>query len=209
MEYEGIEPLGGPREPGGLKPCRAAEGAGSLPARREEVDHGKGAACTVAFNVVGRNDDRTRAHLFPPRVEGLEEAAHRFQRRAVPRVDQRHLDAKLAGQTGHAQRSVTSVQLVGHREHDQGRQAEPEYGLGDHQMGLELRGVQNEHHRVGLSRAILLTQKHVPGHHLVQAARRKTVHPRKVDHLHRAGRQRDQSGPPLDGHAGVVRNALP
>jgi len=158
--------------------------------------------------VVGGHHDRTGTHLVAPGVKRGEEASYRLQRRPVARIDQRHLHTQLTGQTPAPERTVAPVQFIRHCEHDQRGEPQAQHRLGDHQVGVKARDVENHHHRVRPPVTLQLTQEGVSRDDLIQAARRQPVDSRQVHNIHRSRGRLDDAGPPLDGDPRVVRHAL-
>ncbi len=74
---------------------------------------------------------------------------------------------------------------------------------------VEVRGVENDHQRIGLTLALLLAEQHVAGDRLVRAGGVEAIGAWEVDELDRPSvGQRQPPGMALDGHTGVVADLL-
>ena len=208
MQHESVKSLRRTRRTGRLKRGRPSQLPGALAARREDVNHRERAAGASLLAVLRRRNDGARPHFLATGVQRVQEPVYRAQRADVARIDQRNLDAQLARQARAPDRSVASVQFVGHREYDQRRNSHRQHGFGDHQVRLQACRVQHQNDRVGLPAALEFAQKHVARDHLVETARGQTMDAREIDQFHRPGRYTRDAGPAFHGDAGIVRHPL-
>ena len=209
VQHQGIDPLGHAGRAGILKLGGTAQCPRAPSPLREEVDHGKRTpGMVLGGGGVGHGDDRTRAHLLPSGVEHAQKATQRPEGRWIAGVHQRYLDTELGRECGGVDGSVPPPEFIGHGQHDQGGQPQSKNGIGQHQMGPEASGVQNQNHRIGLPASLQGSHEHIAGHHLVKAAWGEAVNAGQVDHLYRPDRLVDDAGSALDSHTRIVGNAL-
>ncbi len=139
----------------------------------------------------------------------LEELVDHFDAVTLGRAHERHRRSELLGEGGRVEGAAPRLELVGHVQDDERREAEGEDRSREDEVALEVRRVEDQEDRVRLLLAGHRPGQDVAGHALVLRARREAVDARQVDEddLPVAVEAR-AAAPLLDRHAGIVRDLL-
>ena len=132
----------------------------------------------------------------------LEDGRHAF---ALPRAGKHHRRAELFFERGHIQIAAAAPQLIGHIQDDQRGGAERQDRCGQHQVPLQVGGIEQQQDGVGFGRIRALPLEHIVRHLLVFRSRREAVDAGQVDNgdLAAIGELR-HAGVLLHGDAGEI-----
>ena len=205
VQEEGVEPLG---EPGGDRLDEAGLAPELLDPQHplgEHVEHRQRLAPASV------RERRARARVKQAAVGRTgEKSPHALHPFAEPGIGAHDLDSQLLGEHLIVQSASALLELVRHVEDEQGRDAHLEHGLGEHELRLEPRRVDDQHECIGGAQPLDPALEHVPRHALVEGAGREPVQPRQVHQLHAAvAVQPRHADVLLDGDAGIVGDLLP
>ena len=133
----------------------------------------------------------------------------RFETRARGRTDQGHRSSQLACQREHVHAAVLLVQFVRHVQQHQRRQTQRDHAPCQHQVAVQVGGIQNHDDRIGTRHAGHVALQHVDRDFLVFRLGRKAVDAGQIDQRDFfAFAVADVAGMVLDGDAGKVADLL-
>ena len=138
---------------------------------------------------MGRSSGAGHAH------RAAQEVAHRLDALALGRAHERDGGAELLGERRGVHGAAARLELVGHVQDDERREAQGEDGRREHEVPLEVRRVENEEDRVGPRLPCHLAREDVARHALVLGARRQAVDAGQVDEDDLACPRRGGRGP--------------
>ena len=141
---------------------------------------------------------------------GDQEARHGLESLSGHCAHQRHRRSKLPCQGKHVHLPALLVQLVGHVEQDQRGQSHGDDAPGQHQMPVQVVGVQHQDDGVGTLGAAHFAVENIHGYFFVFRLGIEAVDAREVDQRHLFARvQAKGADVVLHGDAGEISYSLP